>query len=137
MRFLALVTDYDGTLATGGRVDAPTFEAITRLRRSGRRVVLVTGRRLDDLLSVCPALEHLDSVVLENGALLYDPRTREETILAPPAPESFVRRLRELNVEPIALGKVIVDTRLPHQTAVLQAIQEQGLELHIASTAPP
>jgi HAD superfamily hydrolase (TIGR01484 family) len=131
MRYLALVTDYDGTLATDGRVDPPTLEAIRRLRGSGRRVVLATGRRLDDLLSVFPEVDAFDYLVLENGAVLYDPRTREETALAKAPPERFIERLRELGVEPMELGRVVVDTRLPHQTAVLQAIQELGLELHI------
>lgn len=131
MRYLALVMDYDGTLATDGRVDPRTFQAIARLRDSGRRAILATGRRLDDLLSVCPDLGSFDLVVLENGAVLYDPRAREEIPLAKAPPESFVARLRELGVEPLDGGMVVVATWVPHQTAVLQAIQELALELHI------
>jgi HAD superfamily hydrolase (TIGR01484 family) len=131
MRYLALVTDYDGTLATDGRVDPRTFEAVARLRESGRLAILATGRRLDDLLSVCPELDRFDLVVLENGAVLYDPRAREETLLAEGPPAEFVARLRELGVEPLDLGRVVVATWIPHQTAALQAIQELGLELHI------
>src|SRR3954447_7280153 len=48
MRYLALATDYDGTLATAGRVTAPTLAALERLRQSGRRLLLVTGRELED-----------------------------------------------------------------------------------------
>ena len=36
MRYLALATDYDGTLALNGRVDAPTVAALQSLRESGR-----------------------------------------------------------------------------------------------------
>jgi len=131
MRYLALVTDYDGTLATDGRLAGRTSDALARVRNSGRRVILVTGRRLNDLRSVCPALDQFDSVVVENGAVLFDPRTGEETLLAKAPPPRFVERLHELGATPLTVGKVVVDTRLPHQAAVLQAIQEMGLELHV------
>src|SRR3954462_8638281 len=46
MRYLALATDYDGTLATNGRVADSTLEALQKLRDSGRRLIMVTGREL-------------------------------------------------------------------------------------------
>ena len=46
MHYLALASDYDGTLATDGRVDNATIAALERLRDSGRRLLLVTGREL-------------------------------------------------------------------------------------------
>jgi hydroxymethylpyrimidine pyrophosphatase-like HAD family hydrolase len=131
MRFLVLVTDYDGTIATGGKVDESTLSALERLRLSGRRSILLTGRQLGDLLQVFPRLVLFDYVVAENGAVLYEPRTRQQTLLGKPPPSQFVRRLRELTGNSIGVGKVIIDTRLPHHTAVLQAIQEMGLELQI------
>ncbi len=131
MRYLALATDYDGVIATDGQASGAALSAIRRLRRSGRRVILVTGRRLDDLLESCPDLSIFDYVVAENGATIYDPRAREETLLATPPPIEFITRLRELGVEPLDVGRVIVATWLPHQHAVLQAIQELGLEFHI------
>ena len=45
MYFLALATDYDGTLAKDGIVDKPTLASLRRLRESGRRLILVTGPR--------------------------------------------------------------------------------------------
>ena len=49
MRYLAVATDYDGTLAYSGRVHPDVFEALQRLKDSGRRLILVTGRELPDL----------------------------------------------------------------------------------------
>src|SRR6476469_4228789 len=98
---------------------------------SGRRAILLTGRQLDDLLTVCPRLSLFDYVVAENGAVLYEPRTRQQTLLGKLPPARFLRRLQELTDNSIAVGKVIVDTRVPHHTAVLQVIQEMGLELQI------
>ena len=114
-----------------GRPSATALSAIERLRMSGRRAILLTGRRLDDLRQSCPNLSLFDYVVAENGATIYEPRTREETLLGNPPPAEFIERLKELGVDPLEVGRVIVATWLPHQAAVLQAIQEMGLELHI------
>ena len=129
MRYLALALDYDGTIATDGRMSIAAASAIVRLRTSGRRTILVTGRRLDDLLAVCPHIELFDYVVAENGAVVYAPRTREETLLGKRPPARFIERLRSLGVDQIEVGRVIVATWLPYHAAVLRAIQETGLEL--------
>ena len=67
MRYHVLATDYDGTLAHNGRVDRPTVEALRRIKESGRKLVLVTGRELDELLDVFPELDLFHRVVAENG----------------------------------------------------------------------
>ncbi|MGE3241848.1 MAG: HAD-IIB family hydrolase [Pirellulales bacterium] len=131
MRYLAVVTDYDGVVATDGRASPAAISALERLRLTGRRAILITGRRLEDFLASCPHASLFDYVVAENGAVVYDPRTREETLLASPPPTEFVERLKELGVSPLEIGRVIVATWLPHHLAALQAIQEMGLELHI------
>ena len=41
MQYLALATDYDGTLAHDGHVEEETLQAVMRLRSSGRKVILV------------------------------------------------------------------------------------------------
>jgi HAD superfamily hydrolase (TIGR01484 family) len=131
MRYLALVTDYDGVIANDGRPSSMALSAIERLRMSGRRAILITGRRLDSLRESCPDLSMFDYVVAENGAIVYEPRTREETFLAKPPPAEFVDRLKELGVEPLEVGQVIVSTWAPHETTVLRVIQETGLELYM------
>jgi HAD superfamily hydrolase (TIGR01484 family) len=131
MRYLALATDYDGVIATEGHASDSAIAAIKRLRKSGRRAILITGRRLENLQESFSELTLFDYIVAENGAVVYEPRTKEETILADPPPAAFIERLQQLGVQPIDVGRVIVATWLPHHTAVLQAIQELGLELHI------
>ena len=131
MRFFALATDYDGTLAHDGAVDGRTEAALKRLRESGRRVLLVTGRELDELLEVCPQIELFDRVVAENGAVLYDPATKETRDLAPPPPPRLIAALAERGVSPVSVGRVIVATWEPHQEAVLAAIRDLGLELQV------
>ncbi len=131
MRYLALATDYDGTIAYNGRVDEPTLEALGRLRDSGRRLILVTGRELDELLAVFPRVDLFERVVAENGALLYRPASREEKLLGEPLPPALIESIRQRGVGPISVGRVIVATWEPHQAAVLEAIRELGLELQV------
>ena len=131
MRYLALCCDYDGTIAHHGRVDEPTLAALKRLRESGRKLVLVTGRELDDLQTVFPHLELFARIVAENGALLYRPATREEQPLDEAPPQSFVDKLVERGVGPISVGRVIVATWEPHEKTVLERIRDCGLELQV------
>ena len=131
MYIVCLASDYDGTLAHDGSVDQATVQALERLKRSGRKVLLVTGRELPDLIAVCPRLDLFDRVVAENGALLYDPTTKQERPLAPePSPE-FVARLRAEGVAPLSVGRAIVATWEPSEAAALAAIRGLGLELQI------
>jgi hydroxymethylpyrimidine pyrophosphatase-like HAD family hydrolase len=130
MRYLVLATDYDGTLAHDGRVNQPTLDALGRLRRSGRRLILVTGRELDDLRAIFSPLDLFDRVVAENGALLYRPATGEAKPLAPPPPPALVEELRRRGL-PLSVGQTILATWEPHQGQVLDAIRELGLEMHV------
>ncbi|MFB2934777.1 HAD family hydrolase [Aerosakkonemataceae cyanobacterium BLCC-F154] len=130
MRYQALATDYDGTLATDGKVDETTLAALSRLRDSGRKLILVTGRHLEDLLQTFPRIELFDRAILENGALLYRPATGEEKALGDRPPKKFIQLLQERGVAP-AVGRVIVATWHPHENTVLQTIRELGLELQI------
>jgi hydroxymethylpyrimidine pyrophosphatase-like HAD family hydrolase len=130
MRFVALATDYDGTLAQDGRVPDRTLQALERLRQSGRKLILVTGRHLPDLQSVFPRLDLFDLAVVENGAVLYTPSTRVKIDLAPAPPPTFVDALRQRGVDP-AVGDVIVSTWHPHETTVLEVIRDLGLDLQV------
>ena len=49
MFFIALATDYDGTLAEDGRVTKSTLSALEKFKKTGRKLILVTGRELPDL----------------------------------------------------------------------------------------
>lgn len=129
--FKALATDYDGTVAHDGVMDDETVAALEKLKHSGRKLVMVTGRELPDLLRVCPRLDLFDRVVAENGALLYTPATREQRPLGPPPPAAFVACLEAQGMTPLSVGRVIVATWEPNETAVLKAIRDLGLDLQI------
>jgi HAD superfamily hydrolase (TIGR01484 family) len=131
MRFFVLATDYDGTIAHHGRVAADTVAALQRLIDTGRRLLLVTGRELDELLGIFPEIGLFEWVVAENGALLYRPSNREERILAEPPPDSFVRALRQRGVAPMSVGRSIVATWEPHETVILETIRDLRLDLQV------
>lgn len=131
MRYFALACDYDGTLARHGRVNDATLEALRRVRESGRRLVLVTGRILSDLARVFPYMDLFDRVVAENGGVLYRPATREEHPLAEAPPAAFIHALRQGGVEPMEAGRVIVATWEPHETVAFELIHRLGLELQV------
>jgi hydroxymethylpyrimidine pyrophosphatase-like HAD family hydrolase/energy-coupling factor transporter ATP-binding protein EcfA2 len=126
MRFTVLACDYDGTIARDGRVADQTAWDLARVRTSGRRLVLVTGRDLPTLRAVCPHLDLFDRVVAENGALLYRPEDGSERPLADPPPEALVERLRSGGV-PVDVGRAVVFTWKPNEVAALEAISDLGL----------
>jgi hydroxymethylpyrimidine pyrophosphatase-like HAD family hydrolase len=133
MRYHVLAADYDGTLAHHGKIDAPTWDAVRRLRASGRKAIMVTGRELDDLLSILEFPELFDRIVAENGAIVYEPATHQVRMVdnATPPPPELVEDLARRGVVPLSVGRAIVATREPHQDTVLDAIHDLGLELEI------
>jgi len=131
MYIICLATDYDGTLAHDGAVADSTIEALIKFKQSGRKLIMVTGRELPDLRRVFPRIDLFDRVVAENGGLLYAPATKKERPLAPEPPANFIRRLKAARVAPLSVGRAIVATWEPHETAVLEAIRDLGLELQI------
>ena len=131
MRYLVLACDFDGTLASDGRVRDETRAALRRLRDSGRKLILVTGREIENLLAVFPEIDAFDRVVAENGGVLYRPASREQKTLGEAPPVEFVAALRALGISPLSVGHCIVSTWQPHEKAVLETIRDLGLELQV------
>jgi hydroxymethylpyrimidine pyrophosphatase-like HAD family hydrolase len=127
MRFTAVALDFDGTIAHDSRCPPHVVDGLERLKATGRKLMLVTGRELDDLLRVFPEIGVFDLCVVENGALLYVPSTGERRELGEPPPQALVDTLRARGV-PISVGRSIVATVEPHETVVLQTIRSLGLE---------
>ena len=128
---VALATDYDETLASGGEVAPSILNALKRVRASGRKLLLITGRELEDLLQVFPDVGLFDCVVAENGALLYMPATRRTTSLAPPPLGQIVQAFRQRGIQPLSVGHSIVATLHSNEDAVRDAIAETGLAMEI------
>ena len=124
----AFATDYDGTIADANRVAPTTAQALERVRATGRKLLLVTGRMLPDLRAVCPDVDRMfDAVVAENGALVYFPDRREHRTLGDPPEPALVDALRRRGVR-FDLGEAILATDAPFAEAALAAIQETGVD---------
>ena len=128
MRYHILATDYDGTIALHGKVNKQTVEALKQLKASARKLILVTGRELEELIALFPEYTLFDVIVAENGALIYDPLTMKEQLLGERPPAAFIDALKQQNVQPLSVGRVIVATWEPHETTVLEAIKSTGIE---------
>jgi hypothetical protein len=131
MRFRVLAADYDGTVASEGALAPETVDSLRRLRETGRRAVLVTGRILDELLDICDDLDVFDLAVVENGAIVYNPATGKQRLLAPTLPRRFVTALQAQGVTPLSVGRAILSTWDPFESIVVRTIHEMELDLQI------
>jgi hydroxymethylpyrimidine pyrophosphatase-like HAD family hydrolase len=131
MRYVALATDYDETLAEAGLVRAETVQALERLRTSGRQILLVTGREIEDLKRVFDRLDLFALVIGENGGVVFDPQSGVIDALGPPPDERLVQLLASHDVQPLQIGHVVAATREPHEETVVGAIRDLGLELQV------
>jgi len=92
-----VAADVDGTVTIGGRIMPSTVAMFERLRDSGRRVVLVTGRSAGWGAALARYLPGISGVVAENGAVLIpagdgetEPVILDEEISAGTAPAASV-----------------------------------------------
>ena len=125
-----LATDYDGTIASDGHVDASTLDALKRARDAGIRLVLVTGRILDDLSDRFEPLDLFERVVAENGAVVYDPARSTTIMMAQAPPDEFLEALARDGV-PVSVGWTIVATGKSYHRHLLQAISDLDLAWHV------
>lgn len=131
MQYQALATDYDGTLAHDSHVAEETLAALRRLKASGRKLILVTGRELPELESVFPEYGLCDAIVAENGGLIWWPTENKEEVLGESVPEAFLKEIATRGIHPYSVGKVIFASWRPHEGAILEIIQSLGIEYHI------
>jgi hypothetical protein len=128
MNIHVLACDYDGTIAEHGRVSEATAAALARVRTSGRKLVLVTGRRLDDLRGVCPNADSMfDAVVSENGAEMYFPARRHVQAIGEAPTPALLEALQRRGIE-FGVGSSIIESRAVFAEPALEAIRETGVE---------
>src|ERR1700730_2033497 len=131
MSWRILACDYDGTLADDGVLTDPTAAALDRFRAAGGRLVMVTGRELSDLQSVCRVLDKFEWIVAENGALLDRPSDGFTQLLCAVASADLAQKLAEAGAHPLSVGRAIIATREPYERVAIELIKKLGLELQI------
>ena len=127
--FPVVAVDFDGTIAEHDRPDATALDAIDELRANGRRVLLCTGRRLENLHAVFPEVDlHFDAVVAENGGVV----AIDSVIVhvADGLPPELGTALSRAGV-PYRAGHVLLATEAVHDEVVLREIERLGLEAQL------
>jgi len=115
MRYHALACDYDGTIAWDGEVSEDTILALQEVRKSGRKLILVTGRELDDLIKVF--LESIFLTVLWRKTApccTAQPHAKNGLLLTGRPTSSGSSSSKEAPIE-YSVGRVIVATWRPHE----------------------
>jgi hydroxymethylpyrimidine pyrophosphatase-like HAD family hydrolase len=131
MRHRALACDYDGTLATDGVCAPATIAGLERIAGSGMRLILVTGRTREELEAVFDRCDLFDAIVVENGAVVIEPATGEERLLAPRLPRALVEELQRIGVHPLVIGRVLCSTDVSQRPKLLAAISKLGTDRQV------
>lgn len=128
MKLSVIALDYDGTIARRDVLDPAVRDAIAYARTRGIKVLLVTGRILDELRRVAGELHFVDGVVAENGAVLHFPDSGRTSELAPAIPPAFVSELGRRGI-PFGLGRCLIDTNANEAPRLLDVIRTLELPL--------
>ena len=129
--FRALALDYDGTLTANGAPEPYVLERLAQWRYSGGRVLLVTGRILSELLVAFPDVgDHVDLVVAENGAVLWD--GERSRLLNRPVEASLSEVLHARGI-PCRRGSVILASHGTYVPAIEAAIYDLGLDVQLVA----
>ena len=128
----AIAFDYDGTIAERGRVAESTKAALRSLHEGGFQLILVSGRRLESLRSLCDGLDLFDAVVAENGAVSFCPQSGVEHLIAPPVNRAFLAELKEkLPKAALFVGQSMVATEAENVDLIRAIIDRGGYDLDV------
>ena len=122
-----IACDFDGTAGNDHGLAPEVAAALGAARARGIRVLLVTGRILEDVQTLCEDLSLFDAVVAENGAIVHLPGSQRTISLGEPPPEHFLGELRARGV-PFHAGAVIVGTWDRHVHDVLDLVRRQSID---------
>lgn len=106
---MVIAVDVDGTLYDGSEVAVEAIEALRRAHADGHAVIIVTGRRWEQLGHVVPEILALtDRVICEEGGVLVDVAAGTLTLLADPAEPALIDALQRAGVPQLDVGHVVI-----------------------------
>ncbi len=109
MHELVIAVDVDGTLSDGSGIADEAVKALRQAKDDGHTVVIVTGRRWEELGNVAPDIVELtDRVVCEEGGVLVNVATGRISLLADPAEPELIAGLLAAGVPSLDIGHVVV-----------------------------
>ena len=124
---MVIAVDVDGTLFDGVEVAPQAIDGLRRAHADGHAIIVVTGRRWEELGHVVPSvLELTDRVVCEEGGVLVNVRTRQLTLLAEPVEPHLVSGLQAAGVVGLDVGHVVVGAPTGSLAVVTRVRDEVG-----------
>ncbi|MEP7115056.1 MAG: HAD family hydrolase [Ilumatobacteraceae bacterium] len=106
---MVIAVDVDGTLYDGVGVADEAVASLRAARNDGHTIVIVTGRRWEELGHVVPTvLELAERVICEEGGVLVDVGTGQLTLLAEPVEPELVAGLLDAGVPALDIGHVVI-----------------------------
>jgi hydroxymethylpyrimidine pyrophosphatase-like HAD family hydrolase len=128
---MVIAVDVDGTLFDGAEVAREAIEALHAARADGHTLVIVTGRRWEELGHVVSeVLPMTDRAVCEEGGVLVNVGTGQLSLLAEPAEADLIAALRAAGVRNLDIGHVVIGaptTSLDVVTAVRDRVGSQRM----------
>ncbi len=131
MKLSVIALDYDGTIARDDTVHPTVRQAIADARARRVVVLIVTGRRLDDLRQAAGDLHLVDAIVAENGGVLHFPATGYTAVVAPSPSPALLEELTARGIHHEA-GQCLVEAAAADAAAILDAIQTRELPIVLA-----
>ncbi|MBK8504408.1 MAG: HAD family phosphatase [Saprospiraceae bacterium] len=125
MYFKIIAIDLDGTIALDDHIEAQTWKILQKVRKAGHSIVLVTGRRLNEIDRLGPFEDLCEAIVAENGATIYFPANQSVLLPFGHLSPEVVKKLYSLNI-PLEKGMAIVATTQPYTQQVVEAIASTG-----------
>lgn len=126
-----IAVDVDGTLYDQDQVAPEALEALRAAHADGHAVMIVTGRRWEDLPNVLPG-EVFDlcvALVCEEGGVLVEPGAESVALLAEPYHPQVIPALTAGGVPELDIGHVVVAGSVAF-IEVFQRVHEQFARNH-------
>jgi len=118
---MVVAVDVDGTLYDGVEVAPEAIRELGRARADGHTLVIVTGRRWEELGTVAPDVVALvERAVCEEGGVLVNVATGAISLLGEPVDAALVDALDAAGVPMLDVGRVVVGA----PTTSLQIVSE-------------
>jgi hydroxymethylpyrimidine pyrophosphatase-like HAD family hydrolase len=124
---MVIAVDVDGTLYDGVEVAQEAVDALGQARADGHTLVIVTGRRWEELGHVVPTILGLcERAVCEEGGVLVNVETAHLTLLAEPVEADLIAGLQAAGVPSLDIGHVVVGAPAASLAIVTEVLDRVG-----------
>ncbi len=124
---MVIAVDVDGTLYDGVGVAPAAVDALTQATADGHTLIIVTGRRWEELGHVIPGvLELAARAVCEEGGVMVDVANGQMSLLAEAVEPALIAELRNAGVPSLDIGHVVVGAPTSWRDVVTEARDRVG-----------